>query len=92
MWLITTTVSAITVSLIKKFLPKELRLDIVSFMLWGGSLMILVDRILNYEGGSFFEFTTDGLIKNGFLLGLVMLIPIILVWLGFLIINNLRKP
>ena len=42
--------------------------------------MVLVDHILGYEGGAFVEMETDGLISNGIVLGIVMLIPIFVIW------------
>lgn len=47
--------------------------------------MILVDHVLGYEGGEFFEMETEGMISNGILLGLVMLLPVFLVWMAYLL-------
>lgn len=80
MWLITTLIAAIAVTAIWYIKPKIYKLDILSLMLWGTSIMILVDHILGYEGGEFIELQTDGLIANGTLLGIVMLIPILVFW------------
>jgi hypothetical protein len=49
-------------------------------MLWGTSIMILVDHIIGYEGGAFLELETEGLITNATILGIVMLIPILILW------------
>ena len=51
-------------------------------MLWGTFTMVLVDHVLGFlaEGGEFIEFTTDGLISNGTMLGIAMLVPIVIVW------------
>lgn len=58
-------------------------------MFWGASFMILVDHILSYNGGSFVEMETEGLINNSILLGIVMLIPVFIIWITVLII---KKP
>ena len=80
MWLITTLIAAIAVTAIWYVKPKIYKLDILSLMLWGTSIMILVDHILGYEGGEFIELETEGIITSGTLLGIVMLIPIFVFW------------
>jgi len=80
MWLVTTLIVAISVTAIWYVKPKIYKLDLLSLMLWGTSIMILVDHILGYEGGAFLELETEGLITNGTLLGIVMLIPILILW------------
>jgi len=80
MWLITTLIAAIVVTAIWFVKPKIYKLDILSLMLWGTSIMILVDHILGYEGGEFIELETEGMITSGTLLGIVMLIPIFVLW------------
>ena len=80
MWLVTTLIAAIAVTAIWYVKPKIYRLDILSLMLWGTSIMILVDHILGFDGGEFIQLETDGLITNGTLLGIVMLIPIFVLW------------
>ena len=49
-------------------------------MLGGTSIMIFVDHLIGYEGREFINLETQGLITNGTLLGIVMLIPIFVVW------------
>jgi len=88
MWLITTIIAAIASTAAWFFIKKDYKLDILSLMLWGTSIMILVDHILGYEGGAFIELTTDGLITNATLLGIIMLIPIFIVWELFLILSK----
>ena len=90
MWLITTLTAAIIVTAIWYIKPKIYKLDLLSLMLWGTSIMILVDHILGYEGGAFIEMETDGLITNGTLLGLTMLIPILILW-GIIVITTKPK-
>ena len=91
MWLVTTALSATTITALNFILPKRYKLGFLSLMLWGATIMILIDHLLGYEGGEFFERTTDGLIKSGTTLGLVMLIPVIVIWLISLLITNLRR-
>jgi len=88
MWLVTTLIAAMAVTAIWYVKPKIYKLDILSLMLWGTSIMILVDHILGYEGGEFIELQTDGLITNGTLLGIVMLIPIFVLWEVLLITSK----
>jgi hypothetical protein len=88
MWLITTLIAAIAVTAIWYVKPKIYKLDILSLMLWGTSIMILVDHILGYDGGEFIKLETDGLITNGTLLGIVMLIPIFVIWEIILIVSK----
>jgi hypothetical protein len=87
-WLITTLIAAIAVTAIWYVKPKIYRLDVLSLMLWGTSIMILVDHVLGFEGGEFIELETDGLITNGAVLGIVMLIPILIIWEVILITSK----
>jgi ABC-type transport system involved in multi-copper enzyme maturation permease subunit len=89
MWLITTLIAAISATILWYLLPKIYKLDLLSLMLWGASFMILVDHVLGYEGGSFIETETEGLINNSILLGIVMIIPVFIIWITVLII---KKP
>ena len=89
MWLITTIIVAICTTILWKVLPKNYKLDLLSLMLWGASLMILVDHIIGYEGGSFIQMETEGLINNSILLGILMLIPVFVIWILIFII---KKP
>jgi hypothetical protein len=89
MWLITTLIAAIGATILWYASPRIYKLDLLSLMLWGASLMILVDHILGYEGGSFIEMETEGLINNSILLGIVMIIPVFIIWILVLII---KKP
>ena len=88
MWLIITTIAAIVVTAIWYVSPKEYKLDFLSLMLWGASIMIFVDHVLGYEGGEFIEAHTDGLITNGALLGIAMLIPIFIIWEIVLLVKD----
>ena len=88
MWLVTTLIAAIAVTAIWYVKPKIYKLDILSLMLWGTAIMILVDHILGFDGGEFIQIETDGLITNGTLLGIVMLIPIFVLWEVILITSK----
>jgi hypothetical protein len=89
MWLITTLIAAIGATILWYVAPKIYKLDFLSLILWGASCMILVDHILGFESGSFFEMETEGLIHNSILLGIIMLIPVIIIWI---IIFVIKKP
>jgi len=91
MWLMTTSVAAVVATGLNFVLPKKYKLGLLSLMLWGAVVMIFIDHFLGYEGGDFFEKTTDGLIKSGTGLGLVMLIPVLGVWLISILISNLKR-
>ena len=88
MWLVTTLIAAIIATAAWYFTKEEYKLDILSLMLWGASIMILVDHILGYEGGAFINLETEELITNATLLGIVMLIPIFVVWEILLILTK----
>ena len=88
MWLVTTLIAALIVTAAWYFTKKDYKLDLLSLMLWGTSIMILVDHIIGYEGGAFIELETEGLITNGTLLGIVMLIPVFVVWELVLIVTK----
>jgi hypothetical protein len=85
MWLIIAliaTVAALTGYLLLKNYRKKYKLGFLTLMLLGTFLMVLVDHLIAFiNGGSFIEITTEGLIKSGTLLGIVMLVPIFLIWI-----------
>lgn len=91
MWLITTFISALIATLLWFLLKKKYNLRLLSLMLWGATIMILTDHILGYEGGNFIETQTDGIIHNGTLLGIVMLIPIFLIYLVTFSVSRFRQ-
>jgi len=91
MWLVTTSVAAAGATVAKFILPKEYKLGFLALMLWGAAAMILIDHVLGYQGGSFVEKTTDGLIQNSIMLGIVMLVPAFLIWGISLLITNLKR-
>jgi len=91
MWLVTTSIVAAGVTLTKFVLPKDYKLGFLALMLWGAAAMILIDHILGYEGGQFLEKTTDGMIRNGAMLGISMLVPVFVIWGISLLISNLKR-
>lgn len=88
MWLVTTMIAAIIATAAWYMIKKDYKLNILSLMLWGTTIMILVDHIIGYEGGAFLELETDGLISNATLLGIIMLIPVFILWAVLLIVNK----
>ena len=91
MWLVTTSIAAAGATLGKFVLPKDYKLGFLALMLWGAAVMILVDHVLGYEGGAFLEKTTDGMIKNGAMLGVAMLVPVFVTWGISLVISNSKR-
>jgi len=91
MWLITTSVAAILVTAVWAYAPKKYKLGSLALMLWGLALMILVDHVMGYEGGPFIEMQTDGLIENGTVLGIAMLMPVLIIWEIQVVSSKLRE-
>jgi hypothetical protein len=91
MWLVTTSIAAAGVTLGKFVIPKDYKLGFLALMLWGAAAMILIDHVLGYDGGKFLEKTTDGMIRNGAMLGIAMLVPVFVVWGISLLISNLKR-
>lgn len=90
MWLITTFIAALSVTAVGFFAPKKYKVNLLSMMLWGATVMILVDHVLGYGGGEFFEMQTEGLITNGVVLGVVMLIPIFTIWEIMVLVSKVK--
>ncbi|HVQ01677.1 MAG TPA: hypothetical protein VMT57_09220 [Candidatus Thermoplasmatota archaeon] len=90
MWLITSFIAAIAVTAIWIFTPKKYQLGFLGLMLWGLAIMVLVDHIIGYQGGPFIEMETNGLITNGTVLGITMLIPIFIIWEISLVHSKLK--
>jgi len=91
MWLLTTFISAVIATVFAYFFKNKYKLGFLSLMLWGGTVMILTDHILGYEGGAFLETETGGLITNGTVLGLAMLVPVLLAWIISIYIPKFQK-
>ena len=90
MWLITSFIAAIAVTAVWIFAPKKYQLGFLGLMLWGLAIMVLVDHIIGYQGGPFIEMETNGLITNGTVLGITMLIPIFIIWEISLVHSKLK--
>ncbi len=91
-WLSTTAIAAVMATVAGVIKRWRYRLDVLSLMLWGATVMILVDKLFGYfTEGTFIEATTEGLVKNGAMLGLLMLLPVVLVWLSLLFFSRRRK-
>ena len=91
MWLATTSIAAAGATLGKFVLPKDYKLGFLALMLWGAAAMILIDHALGYEGGAFLEKTTGGMIKNGAMLGIAMLVPVFVTWGISLLVSNSKR-
>ncbi len=97
MWLITTLLAAAgATALWMLYTPvkrRRYRLSFLCLMLWGASAMILTDHVIGYDGGDFIQMETDGLIANGALLGMAMLVPILIIWALYVLLsaNKTRK-
>jgi len=92
MWLITTFVAAIVVTAMWTHAPKEYKLDFLALMLWGLAAMTLVDHVMGYNGeGPFIEADTGGLIPNGAVLGIAMLIPVFIIWEIPLVVSKVKR-
>lgn len=90
MWLVVSLVAATSITALSFTTPKKYNLGFLSLMLWGLSIMVLIDHVLGYEGGGFLEMETDGLITNGVVLGIVMLIPLFIIWELALLIPKIK--
>jgi len=60
-------------------------LSFLSLILWGTTIMVIVDHVMGYlmEGGEFFEMTTEATVLGG-----IMLIAALVVWEGALLIKD----
>ncbi|MBP9760459.1 MAG: hypothetical protein KBD24_03810 [Candidatus Pacebacteria bacterium] len=90
MWLLTSFVAAVLATALAYYFKSKHKLGFLSLMLWGGTVMILTDHILGYEGGAFLEIQTEGLITSSTMLGLAMLVPVLLVWGISMLMPKLR--
>lgn len=90
MWFVVSLVAATLITALSFTASKRYNLRFLSLMLWGLSIMVLIDHVLGYEGGEFLEMETDGLITNGTVLGIVMLIPLFIIWEITLLIPKIK--
>ncbi|PIX31841.1 hypothetical protein COZ60_02350 [Candidatus Bathyarchaeota archaeon CG_4_8_14_3_um_filter_42_8] len=84
MWFVIVFIVAVIVTAMHFGLKnlKKYKLDFLALMLWGTFLMILVDHTITFlhEGGNFIEITTDGLVPNAAILGILMVVPLLAIW------------
>jgi len=81
MWLIVSLIAAVAASAAYFQLPavrKKYRLGLLALMLWGTTIMVLVDHLMAFLNGS--SFITDGPVSSSVLLGIAMVIPIFAIW------------
>lgn len=91
MWLATTFISALIFTFLALLFKNKFKLGFISLMLWGATIMILVDHLLGYTGGAFLETETNGMIKNSTLLGIIMAAPVVFIWLIALFDSRIKK-
>ena len=84
MWLIVALVCAAIVTILHYSIKnKAYRLDFLALMLWGTSVMVLVDHTMSFlNGGSFIEITTSGYITDAAFLGMLMIVPLLVIWVA----------
>jgi hypothetical protein len=87
MWLIMTALAAVITTVIWyiKAPDDKYKLNLLSLIFWGATLMWLVDHIMAFltEGGEFFEINLDAT-----LLGVTVIVLALLVWLIVLLISD----
>lgn len=87
MWLITTLGLAVVASLATIVFRWRYRLSLLALMFWGATVAIFVDHLIGWweEGGSFLQARTEGWVESGPLLGLLMAVPVLVVWIALVI-------
>lgn len=84
MWLIVIFICALFATTLYLIIKDKERyqLNFLALMLWGAFIMVLVDHAITFmeSGGEFIEVTTDGLVQNSIILGLLMVTPLVAVW------------
>jgi peptidoglycan biosynthesis protein MviN/MurJ (putative lipid II flippase) len=89
MWLIMTALAAVIATAIwyMNAPGDKYKLGLLSLMLWGATIMWLVDHVIAYltKGGEFFEVSTDAT-----MLGVSVLFLAVLVWEAALLISDPR--
>ena len=92
MWLVTTFIAAVIATALWALVHGgRYRLGTLSLMLWGATVMILVDHLIGYEGGPFVTMHTGGLISSSIVLGLVMMVPVLIIWQSLLLYDRFKK-
>ena len=87
MWLIVIAVAAVisTALWYTKDLENHYRLNTLSMILWGTTIMVFVDHVMGYilEGGEFLEISTGAAILSA-----IMVAAALVIWLAILLIKN----
>jgi hypothetical protein len=87
MFLIMTALAAVIATVIWyiKSPDDRYKLGFLSLMLWGATIMWLVDHIMAYaaEGGAFFEISADAT-----MLGIAVLVFALMIWLITLLVSD----
>ncbi|MEM4555119.1 MAG: hypothetical protein QXT25_04700 [Candidatus Anstonellaceae archaeon] len=85
MWLATSLAAAVAASLIYAAFPnlrKKFRLGFLALMLFGLAILVSIDKAAAFllEGEPLILQQIDGAISDSLLVGVLMLLPIFLVW------------
>ncbi|VVB56828.1 Uncharacterised protein [uncultured archaeon] len=65
------------------------KFGLLALMLAGTAIMVLVDRGMGWLGGApFWEWTATGMVSSGALLGVQMLLPALLIWMGAVVLQK----
>jgi hypothetical protein len=91
LWLLVSLAAAIVSTLSYFAMDKRHRLGTLSAMFWGLTLMVLIDHVIGYDGGAFFQMDTPGMVGDGVVLGLLMLLPVVAIWASLLAIDRIFK-
>lgn len=87
MWLIVLALAAVIATALwyAKDEKGEYQLGFLSLILWGTTIMVLVDHVMGYvaEGGAFFEVTTEAAA-----LSVVLVIVALIVWEVSLLVRD----
>lgn len=85
MWLIIVLITATIVTALWYLRDDIPKLNYLSLILWGTTIMVFVDHIMGYlsEGGEFIEMTSDAA-----LLGIVLVTTAIILWEIILIFED----
>jgi magnesium-transporting ATPase (P-type) len=88
MWLVIVWLAAVIVTAVWYLKDGDYELGFLSLILWGASIMIFVDHLINYftNGGDFFELTA-----NAALLGIVLVVIALMLWEFKLLLKDPKR-
>jgi len=92
--LIAPATAAIVTTVIKKRVPEKYHLDWLLLMLWGGTVMLIVDHVLNGEIVWYYPFFTagfDAIYREVIAVGIPMTLAIFGIWGVMIFIYNTNK-